>query len=56
MIPQIIMLAIVVLGLIGFARRSGTPRKGIYDFYEDVFYLAINQGLLIWGGFYEALL
>ena len=56
MIPQIIMLAIVVLGLINCARRSGTPCKGIYNFYEDVFWLAISQGLLFWGGFYEALL
>ena len=54
MLPQIIYVAIVILGLGVELERHGKPKEGKYNFITSALVTGLVFGLLYWGGFFDA--
>lgn len=51
--PQITYLILVGISLtVGFI-RDGTPKEGRYSFKEEVVAIALQMGIMWWGGFFH---
>ena len=50
--PQIIMIALLGMGLGMNLVKNGEPREGTYSFPIQLVSTLIEIGLLIWGGFF----
>jgi len=53
MIPQIIVIALVIIGLMINSYMHGKPKVGTYSVWQYIFFTAINFSLLYWGGFFN---
>lgn len=51
-IPQIIMIALLGMGLGMHMVKNGEPREGVYSFPIQLVSTLIEVGLLVWGGFF----
>ena len=51
-VPQIIMIAIMAMGLGMHLVKNGEPKEEVYSFPIMLVATAIEVGLLIWGGFF----
>jgi hypothetical protein len=52
-LPQIIFLAILMLGLGVDMERHGQEKTGKYNFWTSVVSFGIIIGILYWGGFFN---
>ena len=50
--PQIIMIALLGMGLGINIVKNGEPKEGVYSFPVQLVSTLIEVGLLIWGGFF----
>lgn len=50
--PQIVLIAMTILGLILTARDHGKPRTPT-NFWTHITSITISYALLIWGGFFR---
>ena len=51
-IPQIAMIVLFALSLWQNFEKHGEPRGGSYDFGAALVAIALESGLLYWGGFF----
>ena len=52
-IPQVIVIGIMGLGLGVAAAKHDKPREGKHNVVMTLFALAVEGGLLYWGGFFS---
>lgn len=55
MIPQLIFLALMIMGLGVALAKDGEPRDGHHSFFISLVVTSISAGLLWWGGFFDVL-
>lgn len=49
----IVWILLMVLALLGSAKKDGEPREGVNSFSEDVCAYIIINWLVWWGGFFS---
>jgi hypothetical protein len=52
-LPQIIYILLFFVSLVVIGFRHGKEKKGEYNMIEDLIALAIQVGLMFWGGFFS---
>ncbi len=52
-LPQIIYILLLLISLVIIGLRDGKEKTGEYNMIEDLIAVAIQVGLMIWGGFFN---
>lgn len=52
-IPQIIIICLLATALGIALAKHGEPKEGYYSFWVQLLSVAIDVGLLWWGGFFD---